>query len=147
MDFNYLFTSFDGRINRAKWWIGILIIAAVGFIVSLVLLPLFGIGFMGRLVSLIVQVILFYPAYAVGAKRFQDRDKPSSYALVGPGASIVYGLMALVGLVGDPVSTGFLDGLFGIVMLVIFIWYVVDLGIMKGTDGANQYGPDPLAGR
>ncbi len=30
MDFNYLFTSLDGRINRAKWWAGVIIIAIVG---------------------------------------------------------------------------------------------------------------------
>jgi uncharacterized membrane protein YhaH (DUF805 family) len=28
---------------------------------------------------------------------------------------------------------------------VIGIWALIELGILKGTDGANRHGPDPLA--
>jgi uncharacterized membrane protein YhaH (DUF805 family) len=29
-------------------------------------------------------------------------------------------------------------------MLAVGIWYLVDLGILKGASGSNQYGADPL---
>ena len=80
MDFNYLFTSFDGRINRAKWWAGVVIIAVINIVLGLILVSLFGLSFFGRLLSFIVAVALFYPMYAVCAKRFQDRDKPGKMA-------------------------------------------------------------------
>jgi uncharacterized membrane protein YhaH (DUF805 family) len=32
-----------------------------------------------------------------------------------------------------------------IIPIVGLIWAIVDLGILAGTQGANEYGPDPLA--
>ena len=29
MDFKYLYTSFDGRINRAKYWAGLVILVII----------------------------------------------------------------------------------------------------------------------
>jgi len=29
--------------------------------------------------------------------------------------------------------------------LAAFLWAVIELGIMKGTEGPNQHGSDPLA--
>ena len=40
MDWKYLLTSFDGRINRAKFWAGIgvfIVLGIVGFIIDFVL--------------------------------------------------------------------------------------------------------------
>ncbi len=34
----------------------------------------------------------------------------------------------------------------GLLSLVIGIWALVELGILKGTPGPNQHGPDPLGG-
>jgi uncharacterized membrane protein YhaH (DUF805 family) len=146
MDFNYLFTSLDGRINRAKWWAGFIIIIVVAIVVGLIVLSVLGDSVAGRIVSFIVQLILSYPAYAVGAKRFQDRNKPAMYALVGIAIGLLYGLLAIFGVVGDPVSQGALDWIFMLAFLAVGIWYLVELGILKGTAGPNQYGPDPLGG-
>lgn len=32
-----------------------------------------------------------------------------------------------------------------VIILFIAIWALVELGFLRGTIGANQYGPDPLA--
>ena len=37
MDFKYLFTSFDGRINRAKWWAGVVILAIISIVLSFII--------------------------------------------------------------------------------------------------------------
>jgi uncharacterized membrane protein YhaH (DUF805 family) len=146
MDFNYLFTSLDGRINRAKWWAGVIAIAIVAIVVGLIIGLVLGDSVAGRIVLFIVQLILLYPGYAVSAKRFQDRNKPAMYALVGVAIGLLYGLLATFGAVGDPVSQGALDWIFMLAFLAVGIWYLVELGILKGTAGPNQYGPDPLGG-
>jgi uncharacterized membrane protein YhaH (DUF805 family) len=147
MDFNYLFTSFDGRINRAKWWAGVVILAVINIVVGLILYQLFGLGFFGRLLSFIVALALFYPTYAVCAKRFQDRDKPAKLALYGVGAMLVVSLLQALGLTGTPEESNAIGWICGVVSLGVLLWFLVELGILKGTTGSNRYGPDPLAGR
>ena len=60
---------------------------------------------------------------------------------------MVFGVLqsftSLVGLTGDMYSRGVLDYLFGIAGLIIGIWFLVELGFLRGTIGPNQYGPDP----
>lgn len=148
MDFNYLFTSLDGRINRAKWWAGVIIIAVVAIIVGLIIGLVLGESTAGRIVLFIVQLILLYPGYAVSAKRFQDRNKPAMYALIGIAVGLLYSLLAMFGVVGvDPAGqAGALEWIFMLAFLVVGIWYLIELGILKGTAGPNQYGPDPLGG-
>ncbi|TGR16409.1 DUF805 domain-containing protein, partial [Mesorhizobium sp. M8A.F.Ca.ET.197.01.1.1] len=49
------------------------------------------------------------------AKRWHDRNKSGWWTLIG-----------LIPIIGG-------------------IWLLIELGILEGTRGANQYGPDPLA--
>jgi uncharacterized membrane protein YhaH (DUF805 family) len=145
MDFNYLFTSLDGRINRAKWWTGVIVIAVVAIVVGLIVGLILGDSVAGRIVIFIVQLILLYPGYAVSAKRFQDRNKPAMYALVGIALGLLYSLLTLFGVVGNPQQMGVLDWVFSVAFIAVGIWYLIELGILRGTAGPNQYGPDPLA--
>lgn len=146
MDFNYLFTSLDGRINRAKYWAGVIIVVVAMLILQWIAVAIFGMGFFGRLIAFIIGLIALYPIYAVAGKRFQDRAKPAMYALIGVALSLLYQLLGLFGLAGNPVSYGALDYILGIAGIAIGIWYLIELGILKGTSGPNQYGPDPLGG-
>ncbi|MEJ8570898.1 DUF805 domain-containing protein [Microbaculum marinum] len=65
----------------------------------------------------IVSLILIYPSLAVATKRWHDRDKSGWWTLI-----------ILIPVVG-------------------IIWYIVVLGFLRGTDGPNRYGPDPLTGQ
>jgi uncharacterized membrane protein YhaH (DUF805 family) len=96
--------------------------------------------------TLILQVILLYPSYALSAKRFQDRDKPGGLALIGIGLGILQTLARLVGL-SNPFNPTAIDWILNIALLIVGIWYLIELGILRGTIGPNQYGPDPLEGR
>jgi len=117
MDWKYLFTSFEGRINRAPFWTGVLILFVAQLVVG------WATGFSANpasmagssMLGMIVALLLIYPALAVYAKRCHDRNKSAWWLLLL--------LIPVVGL----------------------IWAIVDLGIMEGTKGANRYGPDPLA--
>ena len=83
MDLQYLFASLDGRINRAKWWAGMVILAIVSLVINFIIQMIFGRGFFGGFLVTLLVLALFYPSYAVSAKRFQDRDRPGKTALYG----------------------------------------------------------------
>ena len=69
----------------------------------------------GMIPIIIVSLLFLYPALAVYAKRWHDRGKSGWWTLIG-----------LVPIIGG-------------------IWLLVELGFLRGTEGPNQYGNDPLA--
>jgi uncharacterized membrane protein YhaH (DUF805 family) len=116
MDWKYLLTSFEGRINRGKFWAGIGVLIAIS-IVAMIIDSILGlqVGEQGiGIVSAIVSLASIYLALALYAKRWHDRDKSGWWSLI-----------ALVPVIGA-------------------IWLIVELGILEGIRGANRYGPDPL---
>lgn len=138
MDFVDLFTSTTGRINRAKWWAGVVMIAVASLVVGWILAMI-----IGPIGLFIIQLVLFYPGYAVSAKRFQDRGRPGNLALIGPVLSLLYYLLLAVGVI-SPLEPGGLYYLIALLLFVVGIWYFVDLGCLKGAAGTNEYGADPL---
>lgn len=116
MDWKYLFTSFEGRINRSKFWAGVGVIFAISILANIIDMLLGiqvseGLGVLG----LIVAIAAIYPGLALYAKRWHDRDKSGWWTLI-----------LLIPLVG-------------------VIWAIIELGALEGTRGPNRYGPDPLA--
>lgn len=147
MDWNYLYTSMDGRIRRKHFWIGILLLLVAVFAANFLVGFLFGLifgegGFVVRLVTFLFALAAAYPTYAVYGKRFQDRNKDPKFALIGIGLGLFSSLLALFGLLAPD---GILVMVIGLAMIGVGIWYLVDLGILEGTPGPNAYGPDPKA--
>ena len=149
MDFGYILTSTEGRIPRSQWWAGVVILVVISIILGVLVSFIFGGPFtlVGGIATLILQLILAYPYYAVSAKRFQDRDKPGTLALILIAIGILQTILTLIGVMGNPLSQNALDWIFSIILLIVGIWFLVELGILKGTAGPNTYGPDPLEGR
>jgi uncharacterized membrane protein YhaH (DUF805 family) len=144
MDFKYLFTSFDGRINRAKWWAGVVILGIINIVLSFIVVEIFGLGFLGRLLGFVIFIALLYFTYAACAKRFQDRDKPGIMAAYALGALLLTNLLAALGLTGTQQLTA-LGWVCALVNLGVGLWFLIELGILKGTPGPNRFGGDPLA--
>jgi hypothetical protein len=69
---------------------------------------------------------------------------PASHAI--PEGALARNVTTL-GLSGDPMAPGAIAYVFMIAVFAVAIWYLIDLGILKGTTGPNQYGPDPLGAR
>lgn len=151
-----LLTSFEGRINRQRYWVGVVILviasiivgAGLGFVIGIILPGALG------LFNLLLSLALLYPAAALVTKRLHDRNKPAMPWLAiffGPG--ILLQVMQIVGIGFSPVEFQgevFMmpDGLGGIVSFVaavVGIWAFVELGFLRGTRGDNDFGPDPLA--
>ena len=146
-DINHLYLTTEGRIGRQTFWIGIVGLIVASIVINIIVGALFGwISFPTRLIQFIVQLAFAYPAYALMARRFQDRAKPATYAAVLIGINILYSLLALLGLIGAPGVPNMFGMLAGVVMLVVAIWIIVELGILRGTVGDNAYGPDPVQG-
>ena len=117
MDWRYLLTSFEGRIGRQQMWMGIIVLMVVSLIAT-VLDILFGTMDQETgigIISGLVTLISIYPAVALYAKRWHDRGKSGWWTLI-----------IFVPLIG-------------------FIWWLVECGFLRGTEGPNQYGPDPVA--
>jgi len=127
-----LLFSFDGRVNRAKFWLVVLATDIVVFVLFGILAALTGInmdmpadgsmpslggaGLIGGLIGLLIFVLAVWIGLAMGVKRYHDRNKSGWWVLI-----------ALVPVIGG-------------------LWYLIECGFLRGTAGPNQYGADPLAG-
>jgi uncharacterized membrane protein YhaH (DUF805 family) len=121
-----LLFSFQGRINRAKFWlvhVAMWLVMAVvfGVVVGDAALStdpeaaLRSLGMAPGLILAVVNVLMFWVGLAVGVKRWHDRNKSGWWVLI-----------ALVPVIGP-------------------VWYLIECGLLPGTRGPNAYGPDPLA--
>lgn len=145
MDFSHLYLSTEGRIGRQSFWIGHLILAAIGIVFLMIIAAIFGqLSFATRVMNFLYALIIAYPAYAVSAKRFQDRNKNGALGAILIGLTLLSSLLSLIGLTGDPVTPNALGMMLGIATLVVAVWFLVELGILRGTVGDNQYGPAPI---
>jgi uncharacterized membrane protein YhaH (DUF805 family) len=142
-----LLFGFTGRINRAKWWLGLVILGIANIAGGLLINPDFFLADEPPPPSLpdtLWQIALLVPMSAITVKRFNDTDRPALLGyLFGPlGAAIYLGphLKDWVGPIGSTTLLPLLVALF-----VYFVFALIDNGFVRGTDGANRYGPDPLA--
>lgn len=121
-----LLFGFQGRVNRAKFWlvnIGLIVVEAIVFGAaggasmlsedpSNMTMPSFGL--LG-IVCLLVFIVLFWAGLAIAVKRWHDRNKSGWWVLI-----------AFVPVIGG-------------------LWYLIECGFLPGTTGANNYGADPLS--
>ncbi|MGI8851866.1 MAG: DUF805 domain-containing protein [Methyloceanibacter sp.] len=133
-----LFLSTDGRV-----WIGTLILAAISTAAMMLNLAVVGVSQTAVLISVLVAFALAYPSYALMAKRFQDRDRPGMLALLGIVPVFIVNLLYTFRIL-DPIEPTALSRFLDVILVVIGFWLLVELGCLKGTQGPNRYGPDPL---
>ena len=139
MDWHYLFISLDGRINRQPYWIGAILVAIAGLLIQYLALMT-----LGPLAALVIGLICLYPSFALMLKRAHDRNRPTWLI------AIFFGLMAAATLlrpddVDNMTETPTLFVLIAIPWILLSLFFLVDLGFLRGTRGPNRYGPDPLA--
>jgi len=148
MDLGTLLFGFNGRINRAKYWLATLIY----FVVSVIVVGVeFGLGeesIAGPALRTIVDIGIAISGIAVGIKRLHDRDKSGLWLLffyVVPGVLITLAiLLGIFGIAGESSANLAVAALLGLAAFAIAVWMFVELGCLRGTVGPNRYGPDPL---
>jgi uncharacterized membrane protein YhaH (DUF805 family) len=151
MDFGYLYASFEGRIGRKSYWIGVICLTIVMMVVLYGTIFLIGGSitepdFQTRLVTLILQLLICYPAAAVTVKRLHDRNRPGYFAAFMLVPLVLKSITDLLDITGDPLDQNALDYLLNLIVFGVSIWFFIELGCLRGTIGPNQYGPDPIAG-
>jgi uncharacterized membrane protein YhaH (DUF805 family) len=105
-----IFFSFRGRIPRRTWWLyGVVAIIGLG-VLGTVLLRVIGVS--ATTAENTVNLVLLWPALAVSAKRWHDRNKAGWWLLIN-----------LIPVVGS-------------------IWSLVENGFLRGTRGDNRFGAD-----
>lgn len=143
-----LFTTFHGRISRKDWWIGIVIIVAVALIGQWVMAP-------SSLelsddpdarpspVEALWSAILFLPTLAITLKRLNDRDQPRP---LGYAFAVVYLVSTALFqfLPADWTHFGTLEWALTLPLLLFSCWVFIDNAFLKGSEGPNRYGADPL---
>lgn len=126
MTWKTLLFSAEGRINRAKYWLGGLTAGAVFMVLyGILMVPVFmtrnpdnsvsPIGIAAFVAMGLLYIPLLWVSIVLGIKRFHDRDKSGWWMLI-----------ALVPYIGG-------------------IWIFVECGCLPGTRGHNRFGSDPLA--
>lgn len=120
MDWKHLLTSFNGRINRGKFWAAIGVMLVVSIVAQLIdavtgmtVISFPEGGGFGPL-TILVLLASVWVGLAVYAKRWHDRGKSGWWSLI-----------MLVPIIGG-------------------VWLLVECGILEGDKGPNAYGPDPL---
>ena len=129
------FTSFEGRIPRKTFWLAILVMIVISWILQFILFAIFGTSMMpdatltpeeqmaqaenmmgAMMIPLVIlMLITLWPSLAIYTKRWHDRNKSGWWSLI-----------MLVPIIGG-------------------CWLLVECGFLRGTEGPNNYGPDPIA--
>jgi uncharacterized membrane protein YhaH (DUF805 family) len=157
--------SFRGRLSRKRYWLGslallplsfgihYLLLLAVGESIDVILLKPHEIPIRHHLVTLVGGLPFWWIWLALLAKRLHDFNAGGGFV------AVLFGLMALLitlnlivfGMSADPdyretKEVAVLQGVvFGLSML--FSIMLLAIGAIRGTPGANRYGPDPLSRR
>jgi len=103
IDWAWLYFSFEGRINRAKFWLGGIILWLVAVILLSITVAINS-GFMWFITSIFMLVII-WPSLALSIKRWHDRNKSGWWIFIG--------LVPFIGGIWALVETGFLPGTVG----------------------------------
>lgn len=130
-----LFANLPNRIGRAQWWLGMLVVV-------LAIAVMLGIAFWSNIPLLAIPFILlvFVSVYGLAVKRLHDRGKSGWWSLL-----FIF-MPGLLDRITDRLTED--TALWWVLVLIgsaLSIWGLIELGFRRGTDGDNDYGPDPLA--
>jgi uncharacterized membrane protein YhaH (DUF805 family) len=102
---------FSGRASRPEWWVVNGTIGTIWAVATAGTPNDYGPGLLATLALLLIIIATCWLAIASSVRRLHDRGKSGWYYLV-----------SFIPLVGP-------------------IWLIVECGCLRGTTGANQYGP------
>ena len=162
MSLTQLLFSFKGRIRRLHWWVASLAAGGVAAIAMAILeaaarasghaiidpetqqfepTGLFGLAMSA------VGLVNMWIGFALSVKRLDDRDR-SGWWLVWQLLIVVLATILIVVAIAVPKEQGglwyALAGAASLAALAISLWLIVQIGFLKGTQGPNRFGPDPL---
>ena len=140
MDWVYLLSSFEGRISRKTFWIGIAVLIVAELAAYLIAEAL-----QGDRLSAIADLAFIYPEFAIAVKRAHDRDLPIWILVAFFGGEAVLDLLTVLEMSGSSEQPSVMSLFIAVPFTVLLVALLIELGFRRGTIGPNQYGPDPVA--
>jgi uncharacterized membrane protein YhaH (DUF805 family) len=126
ISWTHLVLAASGRLARTPFWI------ATAFLIAGAAVYETWVGAtLHWLTGWFIYPGLLYMGACVLSKRLHDRGRSGWWA-----ALVLFALVAVW-----PTPHGFGALLFSLIL----VWAAIELGVMQGEDGANRFGPSPLA--
>jgi uncharacterized membrane protein YhaH (DUF805 family) len=160
--FEFYFSP-SGRISRSQYWLRFLLpYIAVILIIELATAIVGSESILYVVVSALYTIfylVALWPSIATLVKRIHDRNKSGWIILYLIVPAILFTIMLIAGMAlafstveaggslsftGTAGALGLLAIILGCVVLGTNMWFFVEFGCLRGTIGANKYGPDPL---
>lgn len=154
-----LLFSFQGRINRAQFWLGSVGVGVVGTIAILGIMFSAGASAMSApskdlalqafasvgFLILPLLMVLSWMGYALQVKRFHDRGRSGLFTLLPFAVAMLALFTAITTVLGGATAQQFEAALqpYVLVSWLINIGFFIDLGCLPGKDGPNKYGDPP----
>ncbi|MBY0338260.1 MAG: DUF805 domain-containing protein [Acetobacteraceae bacterium] len=134
------YARFHGRARRAEyWWFMLFVVLShlIGSALDMAVSALAPFPVFGTLISL----ALLIPSLSAAVRRLHDANRSGWWLLLPAGlAPLVLLLGVYVSELGEPTTGGLLLG------IGLMLWLPVAIMlILRGTDGGNRFGADPLA--
>jgi uncharacterized membrane protein YhaH (DUF805 family) len=150
--FGEFYFSPSGRISRSQYWLKfVLPYAGITFLLEIIIIISVAAGSVAvaavfYVLTTIFWLAAFWPSIAIMVKRIHDRNKTGWLVLLPLVPALLMLLFIGIGAAagGGSTAVAIIGGIFGIAVFAIAIWFFVEFGCMRGTIGANQYGPDPV---
>jgi uncharacterized membrane protein YhaH (DUF805 family) len=172
----YLF-SFEGRINRAKYWLALPVLFGLMFLIVVMMWVIMAGGLLltrdlhgheiinvnlsfdeifsllgpasrlslspREIVSLVGNLfgmtVVMWICLATSVKRLHDRKRSGWWSVS----------FFVLPVFSDRIAEWLVDSILAsttsAALLILGIWGFVEMGFLRGTEGPNQFGPDPLA--
>ena len=167
MDWTWYLFRFDGRINRAKFWLAGVVLLGLMMSVGLVIIAIhslfgsppsfhFGAKDLFKLVDpdayrsltladlprLLIKLfgtsLLMWVYFATSIKRLHDRDK-SGWWMVP-----FFAVPGLYNQFADRLPDSYADLPHAVAALILCLWGFIEMYCLKGSRKTNRFGADPL---
>lgn len=131
------YAEFAGRSRRKEYWSYVLLLICIGIVIGIVEANLGLANMVGPYgpLSALFALGTFLPSLAVGVRRLHDTDRSGWWLLIGYGP-LAFALALLAA--GNMQFGMMLLGAAAIGFLALLV-----LMVLEGSQGANQFGPDP----
>lgn len=151
--FAQFYFSPAGRISRSQYWLRYFLpVFVVGLLLSLCSEIANSAGSLaigtlfGALYALFVVATL-WPGLAVLVKRIHDRNRPGALVWLLYGPAILATIFTIAAFLTYGTLVTLVAAVLWLAVLGVGVWFFVEFGCLRGTQGANRYGPDPVLGR
>ena len=122
----------EGEISRKTWWAGTLLLVLLHGIAEYFVSRILVGTEIAKPLMMFFSLAILVPFYSVNAKRFSAIGRSSNQALIG---GILPGIVILCDAF---LAFHVLNLTFGLGMLAVILWFIIDLGVIDHSPVASS---------